>query len=395
MTCKRKYNLFGAVIICLTALIVYSNTFDVPFIFDDRSAIPDNPAVRSFDLPRIYGSTPLRALPYISFALNYQFHGEAVWGYHLINLIIHILSGLVVWRLALLIFRRMGDSEMPSPGKTPVDKPFSAALFAGLLFIVHPVQTQAVTYIVQRMASMAALFYIAAVFLYACSRSQMRAGSTGRVCYGFSLLSALCAVHCKENTITLPAAVALYELCFENRQHRTDWFLLLPYVLVSAFIPLYTINVSSLSLDQISKATAETANISRVTYLLTEFRVIVTYLRLLLLPVHQNLDYDYRLATSLFEPRIFFSFLLLSAIGIAGTLAFWRNRLVTFCVFWFYISLSVESTIIPIRDVIFEHRLYLAMPAFALILSYFVWWQVPRLSRRICSRSSDMPDSTS
>jgi hypothetical protein len=120
-------------------------------------------------------------------------------------------------------------------------------------------------------------------------------------------------------------------------------------------------------IGEVREAAQETEEIPRGIYLLTQFRVIATYIRLLFLPVNQNLDYDYPLYNSLFEPGVFFSFLfLLSIFGLAIYL-FKRSRktgngyslMASFGILWFFITLSVESSIIPIRDVIFEHRLYL------------------------------------
>jgi len=110
-------------------------------------------------------------------------------------------------------------------------------------------------------------------------------------------------------------------------------------------------------------------------YLFTQFRVILTYLRLLIFPVHQNLDYDYPISHSLLEPNVFFSFLFLSAfLGLAFYLLFYSQRstrhyqlkLIGFGLLWFFLTLSIESSIIPIRDVIFEHRLYLPSVGFFL-----------------------------
>jgi tetratricopeptide (TPR) repeat protein len=105
---------------------------------------------------------------------------------------------------------------------------------------------------------------------------------------------------------------------------------------------------------------------SRAEDLFTEFRVITTYIRLLFLPVSQNLDYDYPLYSSLFDPPVFLSLLFLLCIFFIGIYLFYSSRIknstlrvVSFGIFWFFLTLSVESSIIPIPDVIFEHRVYL------------------------------------
>jgi tetratricopeptide (TPR) repeat protein len=127
----------------------------------------------------------------------------------------------------------------------------------------------------------------------------------------------------------------------------------------------------------------DTLNISRSDYLLTEFRVIVTYLRLLVFPVKQSIDYTYPVFHSFMQSQVFLSFLLLVSIFSLGIYLFSRSRffspglrLIAFGIFWFFITLSVESTIIPIKDVIFEHRLYLPSVGFFMAaitsIEYFI-----------------------
>ena len=111
-----------------------------------------------------------------------------------------------------------------------------------------------------------------------------------------------------------------------------------------------------------------TSFVSSRNYLLTQFRVIVTYLRLLLVPINQNLDYDYPIARSLFRLPVFASLILLLIILGIGFILFRRYRLLSFGIFWFFLTLIPESSIIPIRDVIYEHRLYLPMVGYALFL---------------------------
>jgi tetratricopeptide (TPR) repeat protein len=119
-------------------------------------------------------------------------------------------------------------------------------------------------------------------------------------------------------------------------------------------------------IGDVSERTKIQTDLSRSDYLLTQFRVIATYIRLLVLPVNQNLDYDFPVYSSFLTPEVFLSFILLVSILGAGVYLLFRNRrsvsysrLISFGIFWFFITLSVESSIIPIEDLIFEHRLYL------------------------------------
>jgi tetratricopeptide (TPR) repeat protein len=242
------------------------------------------------------------------------------------------------------------------------------ALTAAALFLVHPVQTQAVTYIVQRFASLAALFYLLTVICYLFGRLSAPTGVRRWGWYGAALLTTLLAMKTKENTFTLPFMLMLVEVVFFGLPTRRGWLGLLLFLLSLPLIPL---SHPSLMKEGLPRATME---ISRLDYLFTQFRVIVTYLRLLVLPLHQNLDYDYPVFHSLFQLPVFFSFLGLLGLGGGALWLLLRKpapsptgRLLAFGVLWFFLTLSIESSIIPIRDVIYEHRLYL--PSVGLFLA--------------------------
>src|SRR3989304_2576220 len=362
------------ILIILSALLTYSNTFTSPFHFDDISQIVEYQRIR--DLSKFLDFEGVRYIGELSFALNYHFCGLNVFGYHLVNIVIHIINGILVWLLVTLTFKspKMGGvSGSPHPVGL-------IALAAALLFVVHPIQTQAVTYIVQRYTSLATLFYLLSIVLFVKWRLQsLESGARFRwLFYFFSILSAVLAMKTKEISITLPFVIILIEFFFFGGRWRRAFFLL-PYLLTLAIIPLVFINLDTDKpigdiVGEVREASQETESISRGDYLLTQFRVIVTYIRLLFLPVKQNLDYDYRGYHSLFTPVVFLSFLFLLAVFGLAVFLFIRSRkggngyllLSSFGIFWFFITLSVESSIIPIRDVIFEHRLYLPFVGAAL-----------------------------
>jgi Flp pilus assembly protein TadD len=272
------------------------------------------------------------------------------------------------------------------------------------------VHTQAVTYIVQRFASLATLFYLLSLVLYIKARLSLVAAGQGRspakgqglrvktILLGLgSLVSAVLAMKTKEISFTLPFVILLYEFMFFGYKglNLKRFLYLAPVLLTVLVLPLSLVSIDKPLGDiigELREATQETERIPREVYLLTQFRVIVTYIRLLFLPVNQNLDYHYPRYSSLFEPEVFLSFFfLLSFLGLAVYL-FTRSRktnniytlLASFGIFWFFITLSVESSVIPIRDVIFEHRLYLpsvgAVVAFCTIAFYLLVHRKPKIS---------------
>lgn len=375
-------------IILLLGIASYANSFSVPMQFDDETAVRISTDF-SIDLYSFEGFIRKnRWLTDMSFALNRLLHGEQVQGFHLINLAIHLSSAVFIY---LLVHRAIEALKLNFRISLAADcYPFLQCFIpftTAALFVCHPVQTQAVTYISQRYTSLATLLYLSSLLSYLLARisfadktKKLRIWSWGPACFFLALL----AMKSKEIAFTLPLMiVALEVLLFRGRLLKNRLFLALAAGLL-LIIPLQLMYIQgSVSaenmLDQMQLATAETQTISRVDYLLTQFRVVATYLRLLILPVNQNLDYDYPVYHSLIDPAVFAALLLHIALIGSAIALFIRSqrclttgnlpagiamRLACLGIVWFYLALSVESSLIPIRDVIFEHRVYLPSVGF-------------------------------
>ncbi|MBI2340743.1 MAG: tetratricopeptide repeat protein, partial [Deltaproteobacteria bacterium] len=189
------------ILLTLLVVLVYSNIFSAPFLFDDTGNIEGNPQIR--DLANFLDPAGTRYVGFLSFALNYAAGGLNVFGYHLVNVLIHVANGFLVYVLVLLLLRLpAGSLEGSSINHQPstIDhqrSSFPIALFTALLFLVHPVQTQAVTYIVQRFASLVTLFYLVAVVCYVkwrLSQTIGPGGPLGLIYFFASLLSILLAM---------------------------------------------------------------------------------------------------------------------------------------------------------------------------------------------------------
>lgn len=376
--------LAGPLIILVLGTLAYANSFGVPFVLDDLDSITGNAAIRDLGnfLPggSDYEIHLRRWVAYFSFALNYRFGGLSVFGYHLFNLALHLGTALLVYLLVRLTFRTPYFQD--SAAGEPPGRPYAATfvpLVAALFFVVHPVQTQAVTYVVQRLTSLCTLFYLLSVVLYVQARVGMEARGTrlqpsSILLLAGSVLAAILAMFTKEIAFTLPLAALLYEFCFFRGAWRPRLLPLLPLLVTLPIIPLMVFTSGEMSSTGTFLQTR--IDIPRGHYLLTQFPVIVTYLRLLFLPMNQNLDYDYPVYTTFFTPPVFLSFLLVAAL-LALALYLWASsrrepsasRLLSFGLFWFFLTLSVESSIVPLADVIFEHRLYLPSVGLAAALA--------------------------
>ncbi|MBI5643613.1 MAG: tetratricopeptide repeat protein [Deltaproteobacteria bacterium] len=363
--------------------LIYSNALDAPFIFDDYANIIRNPRLK--DLSDFWPPSGTRYLSYLSFALNYQISGAAPFGYHLFNMVIHTANAALVYFLALHTF------ETPLLKATPGNaNPGHIALFSALLFTAHPVQTEAVTYISQRFTSLAVFFYLFSLVCFIRWRL-----SDKKILSGFYLLSVLSAISAqvtKEISFTLPFIIFIYDLIFFKGHVRAKRYsytipLLAPLFIIP-FMLFFPEMGSGISEEIRGSQIHELLNLSRHDYLINQFRVIVTYIRLLALPVNQNLDYDWALAGSFFEPEVIISFVFLLAVfsfAVYFLIRFYKNgngplALASFGVVWFFITLSIESSVIPIKDVIFEHRLYLPSVGIAAAFSSALFYGSDRLN---------------
>jgi hypothetical protein len=212
----RRTILIGLAL-AVVAWLAYANSLNVPFQFDDLPAIVENPAITSpANFAEIAALQPTRLVVFYTFALNHAWGGLEVRGYHLVNLAVHILAALCLFRLVILLFdtprmreRVIAGESSPSAGHTPV----LAATFAAGLFLLHPIQTQAVTYVWQRATSLVGCLYLLGLCLYLESRRADEQGRTGRrrMLIGSLTLVSLLAAFTKENSITLPVAALLLE----------------------------------------------------------------------------------------------------------------------------------------------------------------------------------------
>jgi Tfp pilus assembly protein PilF len=371
---------YAFLLVALVGILVYSNSLHVPFQWDENDFIVQNPIVknlgyfwnpsRAADLdPDYYMFLKTRYLGYLTFALNYRLHGFDVLGYHLFNLAIHILTALWVYLLARLTFSTPFLRESKLKGHSSL-----IGLFAALLFVAHPVQTEAVTYIFQRHASFVTFFYLLTLLAYVrfrlASEEKGASGLGSKALYILTFIACVLAMKVKENAFTLPLSMAAYEFFFFKGPVKGRLLRLLPFFATLAIIPLAIVGwdhpVHKMITYALDPASLLTRGTSAKVYLFTQFRVLLTYVRLLFLPIHQNADYDFPLLQSFFDPAVLLSLLFhLVAVGSVAFLFFRSRRfhpewrILSFGILWFYLTLSVESSIIPLKMIGCEYRIYL------------------------------------
>lgn len=379
-----KYN-FAFIFVSILIFTCYSNTFHSPWQFDDFPNISENYPLHINNLSPFTLYQTLLAKPFaegnlyrpianFTLSLNWYFGQDNPFGYHLVNLLVHILTALFLYKTNLLLLSSFSFKKKPAQNLHFI------ALLGTVLWAINPVQTQAVTYIVQRMASMAAMFFIFALYNYI--RARKEEISTQRVkhlllCGLFFLL----ALGCKENAVTLIPSLLLVELLFFKRTNQFSRGILALLVaaniffMLAAFYYLYSHN-----LLQALTTPMGSRPFSLLERLLTQPSILLFYLSLLLYPspARLSIDHSFPLSTSPLHPWTTLPALLgIVALIIFAVLQRRKMPLLSFAILFFFINHLVESTIIPL-ELIFEHRNYL--PSFFLFLPIAagIHWAIKR-----------------
>jgi tetratricopeptide (TPR) repeat protein len=396
-------------IILFLGLAIYSQTFGFEFVFDDEEFIVLNPYIRSFDsVEWIWDQLPrTRAVGIYSFALNFFINKLDPRGYHIFNFLVHLVATGLVWLLASLIFRVVFGAE-PSrfPVKTAEDNrkkkqgkkgqpvaipavmvsrdrstvPFDwlrqeMPFLVALVYLVHPCQTQAVTYITQRFESMATVFYLAAVFFYL--RARIAALAIFRILFFTSAgLATALGMLTKEIAATIPVMVLVSEaILFQGRGPGASakaakpapnkarlWPFVLLVVTAVAFLQLFLgiLQSSPLALlnQRIPSESHDGDIFTTQTYVLTQMRVFLTFCRLLLFPVNQNLEYDYPMSAGLLTPPLTLVGMLVIGAMIVAVVRLRRAfPIIAYGLAWMLVTFSINLA--PRANAIFEHKLYL------------------------------------
>ncbi len=375
-----------AVLLMLLLIVTYGNSFHAPFQFDDFVNITDNPNVqpRNFSVEEfaaaIHGRDPERSkisrpLAYLTLAANYFLEGQDPFGYHVFNFAVHGLCTLLLFFFTYRILRLTSFGRARDRNSV-----LSVALLSAALWASHPIQVTAVTYIVQRMAALAALFTLLSMFSYVELRTAQRLRH--KACYAAAcVLFGGLAVASKENAAMLPVNLALVEVLIlgggisESRRPKA-------WMIIGAAV--FLVLLAALWFTDIGKILNGYGNRPFTLWqrLMTEPRVFLLYVSLLLYPVSHRfmMLHDVRLSTGLFAPWTTFpAILAAAAFPVAAWLLRRRWPLLAFSMLFFWVNHLIEGTVVPL-EIVFEHRNYLPSMFFFLPAAMGFCYLVERYS---------------
>ena len=347
----------------LAAVAAYANAFRGGFQFDDFSMLQD---------PRLAGASTflhqvghmVRPLLKLSFLVDRQLFGDHPAGYHLLNLALHIGSGLLLFALLAHTLRRCSFSNPHIFSTVP--------FWTALLFLLHPLQTETVTYISGRATGMAAFFCLLSLYLFVRSSGAAAPRKAFLLGYGGSLAAFVLALLAKETAVTLPAALLLWDVALGRRSeggsrlrlHWPFWAVLVGAVAMACLHPRYA---------YLARASLETRPL--YANLLTQANTVIYALTLFVLPQRLNFDHDLSVYHSFWQWPTPLSFALLAA---AVVVAWWSRRrapFFSFGVLWFFLNLLPTNSLVPRYDLLSERNLYLpSIGVFLAVVSLAAQW---------------------
>ncbi|MBL7058100.1 tetratricopeptide repeat protein [Patescibacteria group bacterium] len=369
--------------------LVYANSFDNEFIWDDDDSIVNNTYIKNWNhLPDFFtqnliaGSGQItdywRPVLLISFALDYNFWQLNPTGFHITNTLLHIFNAWLTF-----LFLRLIARTNPSKNDTKINRlslnediiPFIIALF----FLVHPLNTEAITYIAGRADPLSSIFSLLSLLCYTKYRLKHNPKllnlSAQSWLYPSSLLLFILALMTKEQVILLPFIIAITEfICISQSLNKKRFFravkMLLPFFILS--IIYLSIRLTILDFNDMFSGFSQGESYDNIILhrLLTFTYVIILYLKLLFIPTGLHMAREITPITSIFSlPVIFFITLIITTTKLC--IKTWHtNRLITFGILWFSIILLPRTNIFQINRPMYEHWLYLPMIGFWLALLY-------------------------
>ncbi len=368
--------IFPKLFLSLLIVLVYGNTILNSFHFDDIPSILEKPWIRGLDkIPHFILSVFERPLIILSFNLNYAISEFAVWSYHIFNICLHILATTLVYKLVqqIMFFLRDLSNQKHSYN-------FSWPFFTALVFALHPLSTQSVTYISSRSSILVTIFYLGGLYLFFKGFGERKFnGKAGRGYFLGSGLLFFLGVLSKEIIVTLPAALFLFHYYFISRESPGKWLSTnLKWILLLA-IPLLA-GVGYKQFVGGGFLSASSADLSSSTWLLTQTAVVpFEYIRKLLFPFNLNIDINFPILRNWLSPLNWlgiFTLGLVMALWLRISTRLDKNNLwqiekrcAGFGMGWIFLTLLPTSSFIPLLDVAVEHRTYLPMVGFALLLT--------------------------
>jgi tetratricopeptide (TPR) repeat protein len=366
------------VVLATLCAAAYANTLHAPFVFDDFFSVVNNHSIRQLWppwnalSPSHAGGTTVEGRPVLNFtfAVNYALGGLTPWGYHVVNLAIHILAGLTAFGVVRRTLLQPALRERFGATATEL------ALVTAILWTLHPLQTESVTYVSQRAESLMGLFYLLTLYGFIRGTESPRAG----LWFTLSFVACLLGMATKEVMVSAPLMVLLYDRTFVSGSFRAAWRRQRPlylalggtWILLGYLVATAGGRGGSAGFD---------VKILWWQYALTQTCAITHYLRLSVWPHPLLFDYGTDVVTDAW--RVAPCAATIALLVIATAISLWRWPVIGFVACWFFAILAPSSSVVPVAtQTVAEHRMYLPLLAIIAVTLAAAWRVCRRLSTR-------------
>jgi len=374
---EGRKKVFAILVLSVLILAAYSNTFHATWQFDDEPNILQRSALhltelRWSEIKKTFVNEKgaiYRPVACFSLALNYYYGKDRVFGYHLVNIFIHVLTSIFLF---LFIYQGL---NLPVLALKYAPHRYAIALLSTTLWALNPIQTQAVTYIVQRMASMAGMFYVLVMFLYL--KARMAKGLQNRVLlFTACAIAGLLAIGSKENAFMIPVSLYLFEILLLRGLSNDNRMKQLKILTAVLFISLGLCLLFFLLLrGGIDFSGYEKRVFTLKERLLSEPRIILFYITLIFYPMPDRLSvaHDIPVSSSLFDPpTTLLSILLVTGILFTAVRISRKYPFVSFSLVFFFLNHLIESSFLPL-ELVFEHRNYIPSMFLFVPVALLLW----------------------
>ena len=364
---KRSFFYMGTVLLLLI-LFSFANTLSSPFNFDDHAVLNHislyTPG-QFLNFSTIWDGTLFyRHLFFLSFSLNHSLGGLNPIGYHLVNITFHLLTSFTLFFIIYLTMKYGSNQK--------ADQAFGIAGLTSILFATNPLSTETVTYLSGRTSGIAAFFYLLAILFFILGSLKKVSGKASQVLfYTLTLISFIAAMLSKETSLTLPAVIALYEVCFINKESWCSLktrlkFLYFPFVASILALILLQYSLQDTLINGIEKLNLK--------YILNQAKVVAYALKLCFFPINLVFDYDFTsnwLSSGFFKGLSVLLWLTLIILIIKKFKSL--EPVIPFSIFWFILTISITNSFLPRIDLLSERNLYLPAigPAFLVSFAFY------------------------
>ena len=370
---SRLSKIYCCLSLAILGVLVYGNHLNNTFQFDSVAYIENNLLLKNpesiINLNYWISGFFSRGLLFISMAINAYFDGLRPFGYHIFNLFLHILNSILVFFIFKKILIHFKNHIYSIKNNTNI------SFFAATVFLIHPIQTESVIYIISRSEILASTFYLLGFLLFQVfiDLKTKKNILTGSFIFILIIFLAVVGFSVKQTLATFPLVLFLYYLAVCPIDAPIIKILFIKRkLLITGFVVSLSILFYKLLNDETFLIGPSNPDemVGRVKYMLSQPAVIIFYyLKKIFLPINLNIDPDIKVITSIF------SFGFISGMGCIILLIyyFWKQdawRFYLFCLAWFFIILSPSSSIVTLHDLAAEHRVYLALPGVIFIFSY-------------------------